>query len=235
VTFVPFDDVPAMAAAIVRGRTAAVIVEPILGEGGVVVPAPDYLAAVRSLCDAAGALLIVDEVQTGICRTGPWLASVGAGVLPDVVTLAKGLGGGLPIGAVIAVGDAADLFAPGDHGSTFGGNPVSCAAALAVLDTLAAMDAPTRIVAAGARFAASVAALGDPRIAGTRGAGLLQAVVVTGVSSASVAASARERGYLVNAVAADAIRIAPPLTTTDAELDAFVADLPAIVDAAERA
>jgi acetylornithine/N-succinyldiaminopimelate aminotransferase len=232
VSFVPFGDLDAMAAAIVRGRTAAVILEPIQGEGGVVVPPEGYLAAVRALCDDAGALLIVDEVQTGAARTGPWLASVGAGVLPDVVTLAKGLGGGLPIGACLAVGDAATLFQPGDHGSTFGGNPVSTAASLAVMEVLEELDAPRRVVEAGQRFSGAVDRLADPRIVGTRGAGLLQAVVIDGPPAAAVQAAARSAGFLVNAVRPDAIRIAPPLTISDDELDRFVAALPDLLDRA---
>jgi acetylornithine aminotransferase len=235
VAFVPFGDLEAIASAIAPGRTAAVILEPIQGEGGVVVPPDGYLASVRALCDAAGALLIVDEVQTGVARTGPWLASVGAGVLPDVVTLAKGLGGGLPIGALLAVGDAATLFQPGDHGSTFGGNPVSTAAALAVIDVLEGMDAPRRVVEAGDRFTRRVAELADPRIVSTRGRGLLQAVVVEGPGAASVQAAARSHGFLINAVRPDTIRIAPPLTITDDELDLFVAALPRILDTAEGA
>jgi acetylornithine aminotransferase len=235
VVFVDYGDLSAIAAAIVPGRTAAVIVEPILGEGGVIVPSEGYLAGVRAACDAAGALLIVDEVQTGVARTGPWLASVGQGVVPDVVTLAKGLGGGLPIGACIAVGAAAELFVPGDHGSTFGGNPVAAAASLAVLDTLEAMSAPERVRVAGDRFADGVANLSDPRVVGQRGAGLLRAIVLDGVSSAAVQLAARDAGFLVNAVALDAIRIAPPLVISDAELDAFVEALPAVLDAAQEA
>ncbi|MFN2561851.1 MAG: acetylornithine transaminase, partial [Jatrophihabitans sp.] len=136
VTFVDYGDVDALGAA-VGHRTAAVIVEPTLGEGGVVPPPAGFLADVRRICDAAGALMIVDEVQSGIGRTGHWFASQAEGVRPDIITLAKGLGGGLPIGACIGIGPAGELFSPGDHGSTFGGNPIACAAALAVLRTIA--------------------------------------------------------------------------------------------------
>jgi acetylornithine aminotransferase len=234
VTFVPYGDIEAIVDAITPGRTAAVIVEPIQGEGGVVVPPTGYLVAIRTACDAAGALMIVDEVQTGICRTGPWLASIDQGVVPDVITLAKGLGAGLPIGAVLAIGAAADLFVPGDHGSTFGGNPVSGAAALAVLSTLRDLDAPHHVAEVGQHFADAIDALGDPRVTGQRGAGLLRAIVLGDSNASAVQQAARDAGFLVNAVAPDAIRIAPPLVITSAELDEFIAALPSILDAAEK-
>ena len=141
VSHVPYGDVAALAAA-VDGDTAAVVLEPILGEAGVIVPPEGYLRAAREITAARGALLVIDEVQTGIGRTGAWFAHQAAGIVPDVVTLAKGLGGGLPIGACIGIGDAGRLLEPGQHGTTFGGNPVCCAAALAVLDTIAARGSP---------------------------------------------------------------------------------------------
>jgi acetylornithine aminotransferase len=235
VTFVPFDDVDALRAAVSKRATAAVIVEPVQGEGGVLVPSQGYLAAVRQICTEADALLIIDEVQTGIARTGPWLASVGEGVVGDVITLAKGLGGGLPIGACLATGAAADLFVPGDHGSTFGGNPVSSAAALAVLDVLLALDAPAHVVSVGGAFASAVRSLDDARIVDVRGKGLLRAIQFTEPIAARVQSAAQESGFLLNAVTPDAIRLAPPLVITEDELLTFVEALPRILDAAQVA
>ena len=228
VVFVPYGDVEALKGAI-TSATSAVILEPIQGEAGVH-PAPaGYLAAARQACDDAGALLIMDEVQTGMGRTGNWFASLAADVVPDVMTLAKGLGGGLPIGAVIAFGAAADLFVPGDHGSTFGGNPVSCAAALAVIDTIESQGLLDRVSLMGAHLSESIVALRHDNIAGVRGVGLLQAVVLQGVTGSAVEAAARAKGFLVNAVAPDAIRLAPPLVITQVELDEFVQALPQIL------
>ncbi|EIV96435.1 acetylornithine transaminase [Frankia sp. QA3] len=231
VRFVPYGDAAALRSA-VGEQTAAVFLEPTLGEAGVVPPPAGYLAEARAACDAAGALLVFDEVQSGIGRTGSWFAHQAVGVQPDVVTLAKGLGGGLPIGACIGIGAAADLLRPGDHGSTFGGGPIVCAAALAVLDTIAAeglLDHATRL---GDRLAAQIAAAGIPGIAGVRGVGLWRAIELDGPFAPAVETAARAAGYLVNAVAPDAVRLAPPLILTDAEADAFVAALPAIVGAA---
>ena len=228
VVFVPYGDVEALKGAI-TSATSAVILEPIQGEAGVH-PAPaGYLAAARQACDDAGALLIMDEVQTGMGRTGNWFASLAADVVPDVMTLAKGLGGGLPIGAVIAFGAAADLFVPGDHGSTFGGNPVSCAAALAVIDTIESQGLLDHVSLMGAHLSESIVALRHDNIAGVRGVGLLQAVVLQGVTGSAVEAAARAKGFLVNAVAPDAIRLAPPLVITQVELDEFVQALPQIL------
>jgi acetylornithine aminotransferase len=218
VTFVDFGDVAALREA-VGSQTAAVIVEPTLGEGGVV-PAPaGFLAAVRSICDAAGALMIVDEVQSGIGRTGHWFAGQSEGVRPDIVTLAKGLGGGLPIGACIGVGAAGELFSPGDHGSTFGGNPVSCAAALAVLDTIADDHLLDNVKRVGEHLARGLDALDSPLVSGVRGSGLWRALALTGDHAPAVEAAARRRGLLINAVKPDAIRLAPPLILTEAEVD----------------
>src|SRR5439155_1475756 len=159
-------------------RTRAVLVEPTLGEGGVVPAAAGYLAAARQICDETGALLVADEVQSGIGRTGHWFASLAEGVRPDVVTLAKGLGGGLPIGACIGVGDAGDLFAAGDHGSTFGGNPVACAAALAVLATIADEHLLDNVKRVGEHLAHQLSAIESPLVQGIRGSGLGRAIVL---------------------------------------------------------
>ncbi|MDQ6849065.1 MAG: acetylornithine transaminase [Actinomycetota bacterium] len=221
VDFVDFGD-PAQLAGAVTDETAAVFVEPTLGEGGVV-PAPaGYLAAVRQICDDSGALMVVDEVQSGIGRTGNWFASQAEGVRPDIITLAKGLGGGLPIGACLGVGDAGSLFQPGDHGSTFGGNPVACAAALAVLDTIEQERLLDNVKRAGEYLVAGLDAIGSRLVSGTRGSGLWRALVLTGEHAAAVEGAARRRGLLVNAVKADIIRLAPPLTVTEADVDEAV-------------
>jgi acetylornithine aminotransferase len=231
VTHVPYGDAAALRAA-VTSATAMVILEPILGEAGVVPPPPGYLAAAREVATANGALLAVDEVQTGIARTGTWFAHQAEGVAPDVVTLAKGLGGGMPIGACLAFGDAADLLGPGSHGSTFGGNPVCCAAALAVLDTIAAEDLCGRAKQLGDRFRTGIEALGHPLVAGVRGAGLLLGVVLTDEVAKGAELALRQAGFLVNAIAPGVLRLAPPLVLTDAHADAFLAALPAALDTA---
>ncbi|WP_375485472.1 acetylornithine transaminase [uncultured Jatrophihabitans sp.] len=224
VTFVDYGNLDALAAA-VDDTVAAVIVEPTLGEGGVVPPPTGYLAGVRSVCDVAGALMIVDEVQSGIGRTGHWFASQAEGVRPDVVTLAKGLGGGLPIGACLGVGAAGELFAPGDHGSTFGGNPVSCAAALAVLDTIAEQHLLDNAKIVGEHLATAINALDEPLVDEVRGTGLWRGVGLTRPVAAQVEADARVRGLLVNAVRPDTIRLVPPLITTEDDVDRAVAIL----------
>jgi acetylornithine aminotransferase len=229
VSFVDYGDVAALRSA-VGPQTAAVIVEPTLGEGGVVPPPTGFLPAVREICDAAGALLIVDEVQSGIGRTGHWFASQAEGVRPDVITLAKGLGGGLPIGACIGVGEAGELFSPGDHGSTFGGNPVACAAALAVLTTIADEHLLDHVKRVGEHLAGRLEALDSPLVTGTRGAGLWRAVALAGPRAGAVEAAARARGLLVNAVKPDTIRLAPPLIVSEAEVDDAVPRLAAALD-----
>ena len=216
VVVVPFGDAAALADA-VDDETAAVFLEPIQGEGGVV-PAPaGYLAEARRACDAHGALLVLDEVQTGVGRTGTWFAHQSEGVRPDVVTLAKGLGGGLPIGAMVAFGPAADLLGPGSHGSTFGGNPVSCAAALAVLEAIEVDDLLGRVDIVSSRITEIVSdsALVDH----VRGRGLLLGIVLTDTVAADLEIAARRHGLIVNAVAPDVIRVAPPLVISDADLD----------------
>jgi acetylornithine/N-succinyldiaminopimelate aminotransferase len=231
VTHVGYGDVEALRAA-VTADTAAVILEPIQGENGVVVPPTGYLAAAREITSAAGALLILDEVQTGVGRTGHWFAHQAEGVEPDVVTLAKGLGGGLPIGACLAFGPAAELFHAGQHGSTFGGNPVACAAALAVLGTIASEGLLDHVKRTGERLRRGVEALGHPLVGEVRGAGLLLGVVLTADVSAAVAGALRDAGFLANPVQPGVLRLAPPLILTAEQVDAFVAALPAALDAA---
>ena len=221
VAFVDYGDLGALAAAVDAG-TAAVIVEPTLGEGGVVPPPAGFLAGVRSICDAAGALMIVDEIQSGIGRTGHWFASLAEGVRPDVITLAKGLGGGLPIGACLGIGAAGELFAPGDHGSTFGGNPVSCAAALAVLDTIADEHLLDQVKRVGEHLADARRSLESPLVTEVRGAGLWLGVGLDGAHAPAVEQAARSHGLLVNAVRPDTIRLAPPLITSEADVDEAV-------------
>jgi acetylornithine/N-succinyldiaminopimelate aminotransferase len=229
VTFVPYGDEPALRSA-VGTWTAAAFLEPILGEGGVI-PAPEgYLATARAATGQQGALLVVDEVQTGLGRTGSWFAS--GDVRPDVITLAKGLGGGLPIGACLAFDEAAQLLAPGQHGSTFGGNPVSCAAALAVLDTIEKEGLCDRAGVLGLRLRQGVAALGHPLVEQVRGAGLMLGIVLTAAVASAVETAARDRGFLVNTVAPHVVRLLPPLVLTDTQADTFLAALPEILDAA---
>ena len=230
VTFVPYGDADALAAA-VTDQTAAVFLEPIQGEGGVVVPPAGYLAAAREITRAHGALLVLDEVQTGVGRTGTFYAHAHDGITPDVVTLAKGLGGGLPIGACLAIGPAAGLMTPGMHGSTFGGNPVCTAAALAVLGVLRDDGLIERADTLGKTLAHGIEAHGHPLVDHVRGRGLLRGVVLTAQKAKAVETAAREAGYLVNAAAPDVVRLAPPLIITDAQIDAFVSALPGILDA----
>ncbi|WP_369133437.1 acetylornithine transaminase [Modestobacter sp. I12A-02662] len=230
VRHVPYGDADALAGA-VSDETAMVLLEPMLGEGGVL-PAPGgYLAAASSAAAAAGALFAVDEVQTGTGRTGHWFAHQADGLQPDVITLAKSLGGGLPLGALLAFGPAAELMTAGSHGSTFGGNPIVAAAALAVLDTIRDEGLLERAKEIEHRVTAGIEALGHPAISGVRGRGALLGVVLGAPVAAAVEARLRAAGFLTNGVAADVVRLAPPLVVTDAQLDAFVAALPAALDA----
>jgi acetylornithine aminotransferase len=233
VTFVPYGDTDALRSA-VNERTASVILEPVLGEAGVVMPPPGFLEGAREICDRSGALLHLDEVQGGIGRAGAWLSSsvIAPGVSADVVTLAKGLGGGLPIGAVLAKGSAAAALQKGDHGTTFGGNPVVCAAALAVLETIERggfLETATKL---GDALADAILALEHPLIKTVRGIGLWRAVVLTEPLAGAAEMAAREAGFLVNAPAADVLRLAPPLVVQEDQLDAFVSALPTVLDAA---
>ncbi|MFJ9724381.1 acetylornithine transaminase [Streptomyces sp. NPDC101209] len=233
VTHVPYGDAQALAAAVTED-TALVILEPIQGEIGVVTPPPGYLKAARAITAANGALLVLDEVQTGVGRTGHWFEyQAHEGVLPDVVTLAKGLGGGLPLGATVAFGRAAELLQPGHHGSTFGGNPVACAAGLAVIDTIANEGLLDNVKRQGERLREGIESLGDPLIAHVRGAGLLLGIVLTEPLAPQVRQAAQEAGFLVNAPAADVVRLMPPLNLGDDEVDALLRALPGILDAAK--
>ncbi|WP_059008493.1 acetylornithine transaminase [Streptomyces specialis] len=229
VTHVPYGDADALRAAVTTD-TALVVLEPIQGENGVVVPPEGYLAEARAITRATGTLLVLDEVQTGIGRTGHWFAGQAQGVEADVVTLAKGLAGGLPIGATMAFGEAAELLTPGAHGSTFGGNPVSCAAALAVLDTIESEDLLQRVKEAGERLRDGIWRLGHPLVDRVRGAGLLLGIVLTEPLAPRVQQAAQDAGLLVNAVAPDVVRLAPPLIVGDEEVDAFLAALPGVLD-----
>ncbi|MFB8281578.1 acetylornithine transaminase [Nocardia colli] len=233
VVHVPYGDAAALEA-VVDEDTAAVFLEPMMGESGVVVPPIDYLAKAREITSRHGALLILDEVQTGIGRTGKFYAHQAVGIVPDVITLAKGLGGGLPIGAVLATGRAAELLTPGLHGTTFGGNPVCAAAALAVLRTIDEEGLLAHVESVGKRLADGIEMLEHPLIDHVRGAGLLLGVVLTDDASAQVEARARAAGYLVNPAKPNVIRLAPPLILTETQADNFVADLPEILDAATQ-
>lgn len=229
VRFVPYGDTDAMTAA-VDESTSAVILEPIQGEGGVLPPPPGYLTAAQGSAHRAGALFVLDEVQTGIGRTGSWFSYQRESLTPDVITLAKGLGGGIPIGATIAFGGAADLWRPGTHGSTFGGNPVSCAAALAVLRTIETENLLDNVQRAGQILRDGLSS--SPGVAYVRGSGLLLGVVlVEGVPAGDVEAAARNRGLLVNAIGANLIRLAPPLNLTEAQARRAVERLSDAIDA----
>lgn len=229
VSFVPYGDAGALAGA-VTDATAAVFLEPIMGEGGVVVPPAGYLAAAREITSRHGALLAIDEVQTGIGRTGTFYAHQHDGITPDIVTLAKGLAGGLPIGACLAIGPAADLMKPGMHGSTFGGNPVCTAAACAVLRVLTEDRLIEHADALGKTLADGIETLGHPLVDHVRGRGLLRGIVLTAPQAKAVEAAARDAGFLLNAAAPDVIRLAPPLVITEAQVEGFLAALPAILD-----
>jgi acetylornithine/N-succinyldiaminopimelate aminotransferase len=199
----------------------------------VVVPPKGYLEAAREITRATGTLLVLDEVQTGIGRTGHWFEhQAHQGVEPDLVTLAKGLGGGLPIGATIAFGEAAELLKPGQHGTTFGGNPVACAAGLAVLDTLAAGGTLDEVKRLGERLRDGIESLGHPLVSHVRGAGLLLGIVLTEPLAPQAQQAAQSAGFLVNAPAPDVVRLMPPLVIGEAEVDAFLGALPGVLDAA---
>ncbi|MGW0878717.1 acetylornithine transaminase [Streptomyces sp. NPDC002671] len=235
VTHVPYGDAQALAAAVTE-ETALVVIEPIQGENGVVVPPAGYLKAARAITAATGALLVLDEVQTGVGRTGTWFEyQAHEGVLPDVVTLAKGLGGGLPLGATVAFGRAAELLQPGQHGTTFGGNPVACAAGLAVLDTIANEGLLENVKRQSGALRDGIEALGHPLIDYVRGAGLLLGMVLTGPHASQVQQAAQEAGFLVNAPAPDVVRLMPPLNLDDDEAGALLRALPGILDAANPA
>jgi acetylornithine aminotransferase len=231
VSHVPYGDVAALDAA-VDAVTAAVFLEPIMGEAGAINPPEGYLKAAREITATRGALLVLDEVQTGIGRTGSWFAFQREGITPDVVTLAKGLGGGLPIGACIGVGAAGALFEPGHHGTTFGGNPVCCAAALAVLQTIAAEGLLEHVTLVGKGIAAGIEELRHPLVREVSGAGLLIGIGLAKPVSAAVATAAREGGFVINNAVPDRIRLAPPLVITEKQAGEFLAALPKFLDKA---
>jgi acetylornithine aminotransferase len=219
VKHVPYGDIEAMRKAVTK-KTAMVIIEPIMGEAGVIVPPADYLQQLRSLCDDKGALLVIDAVQTGIGRTGDWFGYEYSGITPDVITLAKGLGGGLPLGAMIALGKAADLFQPGDHGSTFGGNPVTTAAGLAAIDVIESKKLLNKVKQQGDYLIQEIALI--PGVKEVRGAGLLIGIELEILKASDIAIAMRDAGVLVNAANATTIRIAPALIVTDAQVNKFI-------------
>jgi acetylornithine/N-succinyldiaminopimelate aminotransferase len=228
VTFVPYGDTDALAEA-VTDETAAVVLEPVQGEAGVVVPPEGYLRAARDITSRHGALLWFDEVQTGIGRTGSWFAHTASGVTPDVVTLAKGLAGGVPIGACVAVGECAHLLQPGNHGTTFGGNPVAAAAALAVIDTIEKEGLLEHVQEVGALLAAG---LRDDRVTEIRQVGLLIGIDLAAPVAEKAVAAALEEGFIINNATPDRVRLAPPLVLTEEQAASFVAAWPGILDAA---
>ena len=232
VSHVPWGDVDALRAAVTTD-TSALFLEPIQGEAGVRPGDPAYLRVAREVTRDVGALLVLDEIQTGIGRTGTWFAFHQAGVVPDAMTLAKGLGGGVPIGALVTFGaDVSALLTAGQHGTTFGGNPLACAAGLAVLGAIADEGLLDHAREAGEHLDRRIAGLDHPLVTGIRGAGLLKAITLGGDHAGDVAALARDEGFIVNPVAPDAIRLAPPLVVTTDELDLFVDALPRLLDTA---
>ena len=224
---VAWNDLDALADAI-DPSVAAILLEPVQGEGGVNPATPEYFQGVRKLCDERGILFMVDEVQTGLGRTGEWFGHQHFGVVPDVVTLAKALGNGVPIGACWARVDVAGVFEPGDHATTYGGQPLATAAARAVLAVMEATDVPVRATAAGAKLSAGLEAL--PQVAEVRGLGLLIAAqLVDGIDAREVAAEALRQGLVVNAVTPSALRLAPSLLIGDDEIDEAVAGLASVL------
>lgn len=233
VTFVPFDDAEALRAVFEDGRgdIAAVFLEPIQGEAGVRPASEAYLRAARELCTAHGALLIFDEVQSGVGRTGTWFAHEPSGVRPDAMTLAKGLAGGVPIGALLTYGPAVTgLLTAGQHGSTFGGNPLACAAAWAVLDVIESEQLMDHAVQVGEKIRAAVLGLGHPRIAEVRGRGLLLGIGLTDDGAPDLAAALLADGIIVNAPNPRTLRLVPPLVLSAEQVDRFVQSLQSHLD-----
>jgi acetylornithine/N-succinyldiaminopimelate aminotransferase len=219
ITHVPYGDLSAMSRAVTR-KTAMVIIEPIMGEAGVITPEDGYLAGLRVICDRVGALLVFDCVQTGIGRTGQWFGFEHENVQPDVVTLAKGLGGGLPLGATIAYGRTAHLLQPGDHGTTFGGNPVACAAANAVLDVIESKKLMQSTRVFERKIKKSVSHI--PGVSEVRGRGLLLGIELNSPIAKQVATAMLDAGVIVNAANEQTIRIAPPLIVTMPQIEKFI-------------
>jgi acetylornithine/N-succinyldiaminopimelate aminotransferase len=219
VKHVPFGDIEAMRRSISR-KTAMVIIEPIMGEAGVIVPPTDYLQGLRELCDKNGALLVIDAVQTGMGRTGDWFGYEYSGITPDVITIAKGLGGGLPLGAMIAIGNSADLFKPGEHGSTFGGNPITTASALAVIKTIEKQNILKKVRKQGQILIQELALI--PGIREVRGAGLLIGIELEIANANELTRKLADAGVLVNAASASTVRIAPALIVSDFQIRKFI-------------
>src|SRR5450631_1753085 len=233
VVHVPLNDEAALRAAI-SDHVAALFLEPIQGEAGVVAADPAYLQRARELTTASGTLLIIDEVQTGVGRTGTWFAFQQAGIIPDAITVAKGLGAGVPIGALVTFGpDVSGLLTAGQHGTTFGGNPLAASVGLAVLDTIETEGLLAHATAVGNHLADSVTALGHPMIRGVRGAGLLRAIELSADVAAVVADRGLAAGFIVNAPTPDVLRLAPPLVITNAQIDSFVTALPSLLQGLE--
>ncbi len=230
---VPFDDLPAMEAACDPTRVAAVMVEPVMGEAGVVVPSSDYLVGLRQLCNDRDILLIVDEVQTGLGRTGRWFGFQHLGVEPDIVTMAKALGNGMPVGACWARGEVAAAFVPGDHGSTFGGQPLAMSAARATLAVMESEDAPGRARELGSRLKSALEVL--PGVGSVRGEGLLLAAVLTEPAAVLACGEALDAGLVINAPRPDVLRFAPPLLVTPTEVARAVSILGPILGRVTRA
>jgi len=214
---VAYDDLDAMDAACDPTRVAGVMVEPIMGEAGVVMPSSDYLVGLRQLCTDRNILLMVDEVQTGLGRTGRWFGFQHLGIEPDVVTMAKALGNGMPVGACWARAEVAAAFVPGDHGSTFGGQPLAMAAVRATLSVMESEDVPGRAAAAGARLRAGLETL--PGVVSVRGEGLLLAAVLTGPYAKEACAEALDAGLVINPPRPDVLRFAPSLLVSESEID----------------
>ena len=233
VTHVPLNDEAALRAA-VSTDTAALFLECIQGEAGVIAADPEYLQLARDLTRATGTLLVIDEVQTGVGRTGTWFAFQQAGIVPDAITVAKGLAGGVPIGALVTFGPhVSGLLTAGQHGSTFGGNPLAAAAGLAVLDTIDKDGLLAHAAIVGDLLADSVVALGHPLISGVRGAGLLRAIVLSADVAVAVADRALSAGFIINAPTPDALRLTPPLVVTTEQIGTFVSALPTLLDGLE--
>jgi acetylornithine/N-succinyldiaminopimelate aminotransferase len=229
VIFVPYGDAEALAS-VVDETVAAVVLEPIQGENGVVVPSAGYLAQAREICDRSGALLWMDEVQTGMGRCGSWLVHVDEGVTADIITVAKGLGNGFPIGACIATETASRLLGPGSHGSTFGGNPVAAIAGLAVIAVIERDGLLAHATTLGDHFSTAIMGLDHDLITSVRGRGLLQAVILAAPIATAVVDAALAAGFVINAPRPDVLRVAPPLIISSAELDHFVRALPSLLD-----
>jgi acetylornithine aminotransferase len=219
ISHVPYGDLSAMSRAVSK-KTAMVIIEPIMGEAGVITPEDGYLAGVREICDRVGALLVFDCVQTGIGRTGQWFGFEHEKIRPDVLTLAKGLGGGLPLGATIAYGRAAQLLQPGDHGTTYGGNPIACAAANAVLDVIESKKLMQSAKVFEKKIKKTLSAL--PGVSEVRGRGLLLGIELSTPIAKQIAALMLDVGVIVNAANENTIRIAPPLIVTMPQIEKFI-------------